>query len=230
MNSFLEYLARGWDGPSLAGKFGSSEPGGVVLRPPCPLAAGGKSAYAAPAFSPRPAQQQPPLAPCALASEYSLLSPEAPFAAPGAQGEAAGAPVHYATSVFSGGGGGAYLQVDYSPLAQTFQPGAKEAPPPPPSDFCPQASSPAALSSTFEWMKVKRNAPPRSKCAPGFLPPRSDRDAQGLGARSRRAGAFSEQPRPAPVVSPTGLTPHHPLSLRKEGDNLGLFQPGHEFR
>ncbi|XP_062974374.1 homeobox protein Hox-D1 [Elgaria multicarinata webbii] len=176
MNSFLEYLARGGDGLSLSGKFGGgAEPGGVALRPPCPLSAGGERAYAGPAagslpdFSQRPAAQQPQqqLAPCALApsafaSEYSLLRPEAPFVvAP----EEAGAPVHYAASVFSGGAGGAYLPVDYSALAESFQPCAKDAPPAPPSDFCPKASCSQAALSTFEWMKVKRSAPPKNKAS-----------------------------------------------------------------
>nr|XP_028604707.1 homeobox protein Hox-D1 [Podarcis muralis] len=178
MNSFLEYLARGGDGLSLATKFGSSEPGGVALRPPCPLSAGGEGAYPTPAagslpdFSPRSAQPQQQLAPCALArsafaaAEYSLLRPEAPYAAPGGPDEA-GAPLHYATtSIFAGGGGGGgspYLQVDYGALSDTFQPCAKDAPPPPPpsSDFCVKAGSRIALS-TFEWMKVKRNAPPKT--------------------------------------------------------------------
>ncbi|XP_066477762.1 homeobox protein Hox-D1 [Tiliqua scincoides] len=160
MNSFLEYLARGVDS-----KLGSA------TEALCPLAAGGKGPYPAPAAGSLPdfAPPQQQLAPCALApsafasAECSLLAPEAPFAAAGEPG----APLHYATSVFSGGG--AYLQVDY-PLAHPLQPGLKEAPP----DLCPKArASPAPSScsggSTFEWMKVKRNAPPRSKlagCAP----------------------------------------------------------------
>ncbi|XP_034968304.1 homeobox protein Hox-D1 [Zootoca vivipara] len=171
MNSFLEYLARGGDGLSLATKFGGSEPGGVALRPPCPLSAGGEGAYPTPTTGSLPAQPQQQLAPCALArsafaeAEYSLLRPEAPYAAPGGPDEA-GAPLHYATtSIFAGGGGGAYLQVDYGALSDTFQPCAKDAPPrppPPSSDFCVKAGSRIALS-TFEWMKVKRNAPPKSK-------------------------------------------------------------------
>ncbi|XP_044282996.1 homeobox protein Hox-D1 [Varanus komodoensis] len=161
MNSFLEYLARGGEGLSLSGKFGGTESGGVALRPPCALSSGGERAYAGPAagslpdFSARPAAQQQ-LAPSAFASagQYSLLRPEAPFVAP----EEAGAPVHYGASAFSGGG--AYLPVDYSALAESFQPCAKDAPP---SDFCPKASCSQAALSTFEWMKVKRSAPPKSK-------------------------------------------------------------------
>ncbi|XP_008117154.1 homeobox protein Hox-D1 [Anolis carolinensis] len=77
--------------------------------------------------------RRPPLPACAFSSAEGslLLRPQQP---PGA---------HYPASLFSvdyGGGG----------LAQTFQPGAEEAPPLPPPDFC-------RCSSTFEWMKVKRN-------------------------------------------------------------------------
>lgn len=147
MHSFLEYLlARGGD--ALApGKVGSS-PSGDLLP-------GGKGSPIAP---------QPQLAPCAFASpDYSLQLgvSQTPFAPQGA-------PLQYATSVFSGGaaaGGGAYLQVDCNPLAHPFQAGTKEAPPPPnpTSDPCPKTCALPALSSTFDWMKVKRNAAPRSK-------------------------------------------------------------------
>uniref|UniRef100_A0A670Y8J0 Homeobox protein Hox-D1 n=1 Tax=Pseudonaja textilis TaxID=8673 RepID=A0A670Y8J0_PSETE len=183
MNSFLEYLSRGGDSLSLAGKFSSAEPGSVALRPPCALSAGGDGAYPGPTagslpdFSKRlaphhqaPRLQPQQLPPCALTShvfpsaDFNLLRPEAPYGAPEES-----APLHYATSIFPGGGGGggsggAYLQMDYTALAETFQPcpkGALLRPPPP--DLCPKASGQAA-ASTFEWMKVKRNAPPKSKC------------------------------------------------------------------
>uniref|UniRef100_A0A8C5S837 Homeobox protein Hox-D1 n=1 Tax=Laticauda laticaudata TaxID=8630 RepID=A0A8C5S837_LATLA len=178
MNSFLEYLSRSGDSLSLAGKFRSAEPGSVALRPPCALSAGGDGAYPGPPagslpdFSKRPQAprlQPPQLPPCALtphlfpSADFHLLRPEAPYGAPEES-----APLHYATSIFpggGGGGGGAYLQMDYTALAETFQPcpkGAPLRPPPPPPDLCPKASGQAA-ASTFEWMRVKRNAPPKSK-------------------------------------------------------------------
>ncbi|XP_054826096.1 homeobox protein Hox-D1 [Eublepharis macularius] len=157
MNSFLEYLARGGEGLSLAGKLGG---GGEPQRPPCPLSAGGEGAYlgSPPEFQAPPQRQ---LEPCALARfaspQYGLLRPEVARGSP----RQAGAPAHYATAVFSGGGGGggaAYLPVDYSALAETLQPCAK-APPPQPADCRPAR----AAVGTFEWMKVKRSAPPPSK-------------------------------------------------------------------
>ncbi|XP_060113002.1 homeobox protein Hox-D1 [Heteronotia binoei] len=164
MNSFLEYLARGGgEGLSLAGKLGGG--GGEALRPPCPLSvAAGQGSYEFPAQPP-----PPQLEPCALARfaspQYSaLLRPEV---ASGGQRQSGGAPAHYATAVFSGAGGGGgapYLPVDYSALAETLQPCAKAPPPPPPSADCRPGR--AALLSTFEWMKVKRNTPPRSKKPP----------------------------------------------------------------
>ncbi|XP_026533514.1 homeobox protein Hox-D1 [Notechis scutatus] len=189
MNSFLEYLSRGGDSLSLTGKFSSAEPGSVALRPPCALSAGGDGAYPGPTagslpdFSKRlaphhqaPRLQPQQLPPCALTShvfpsaDFNLLRPEAPYGAPEES-----APLHYATSIFpgGGGGGGAYLQMDYTALAETFQPcpkGALLRPPPP--DLCPKASGQAA-ASTFEWMKVKRNALQKSKptaCGSSSLP------------------------------------------------------------
>nr|XP_060618931.1 homeobox protein Hox-D1 [Anolis sagrei ordinatus] len=82
--------------------------------------------------------RRPPPPACAFSSAEGslLLRPQQP---PGA---------HYPACLFSvdyGGGG----------LARAFQPGPEDAPPLPSPDFCRCAQ---AARSTFEWMKVKRNA------------------------------------------------------------------------
>lgn len=162
MSSFLEYLERGGEGGGrLGGKRGGGGAEAVLAGAADGAYLGSAAAFAAP---PSP----PQLEPCALARFASphygaLLRPEA---ARGGQRQP-GAPAHYATAVFSGGGGGgggggaaAYLPVDYSALAETLQPCAKA---PPPSPAAHRRPARPALSSTFEWMKVKRSAPPRSK-------------------------------------------------------------------
>nr|XP_045004224.1 homeobox protein Hox-D1 [Jaculus jaculus] len=118
------------------------------------------------------------------AADYGFLAPAPAFDFPGALGRAAdggGAHVHYAASaVFSpggggGGGAGSFLlsgQGDYAafgepgPFPADGHPAAFQTASPAPGAY-PKSASPTsglpAAFGTFEWMKVKRNAPRKSK-------------------------------------------------------------------
>lgn len=119
----------------------------------------------------------------ASAAEYSFLGSGPAFDFPGALGRAAddsGPHVHYATSAVFSGGGSFLLsgQVDFAAFAEPgpFPACLKEPVDGHPGPFqtvspapgaCPKPASPTsglpAAHSTFEWMKVKRNAPKKSK-------------------------------------------------------------------
>lgn len=119
----------------------------------------------------------------ASATDYSFLGSGAAFDFPGALGRAAddgGAHVHYATSAVFSGGGSFLLsgQVDFAafgepgPFPACLKEPADRHPGPfqtasPAPGACPKPASPTsglpAAFSTFEWMKVKRNAPRKSK-------------------------------------------------------------------
>lgn len=124
-----------------------------------------------------------PAAATAGGADYGFLGPGPAYDFPGALGRTAddgGAHVHYATSAVFSRGGSLLLsgQVDYAPFSE---PGAFPACLKEPADGHPRAfhsASPAqgaypksvsptsglpAAFSTFEWMKVKRNAPKKSK-------------------------------------------------------------------
>ncbi|KAF7476405.1 homeobox protein Hox-D1 [Marmota monax] len=126
-----------------------------------------------------------PAAATAGGADYGFLGPGPAYDFPGALGRTAddgGAHVHYATSAVFSRGGSLLLsgQVDYAPFSE---PGAFPACLKEPADGHPRAfhsASPAqgaypksvsptsglpAAFSTFEWMKVKRNAPKKSKLA-----------------------------------------------------------------
>ncbi|KAM5280051.1 homeobox protein Hox-D1 [Ctenodactylus gundi] len=156
--------------------------------PSPPSAASGQPAAppsAAPRYAPCPlgGAFEPGAAPAAAGgADYGFLAPGPAYDFPGAVGRPAdesGAHVHYATSAVFSGGGSFLLsgQVDYafgdtgpfpgclkepadghSGVFQTASP----APGAYPTSASPSSGLPAALS-TFEWMKVKRNAPKKSK-------------------------------------------------------------------
>ncbi|XP_059559985.1 homeobox protein Hox-D1 [Myotis daubentonii] len=141
---------------------------------------------AAPPYAPGTleAAYEPGAAPAAAgAADYAFLGPGPAYDFPCALGRPAddgGAHVHYATSAVFSGGSSLLLsgQVDYAAfgepgpfpaglkgpadgLSGAFQT-ASPAPGAYPKSASPASGLPAALS-TFEWMKVKRNAPKKSK-------------------------------------------------------------------
>ncbi|XP_077739729.1 homeobox protein Hox-D1 [Canis aureus] len=152
-----------------------------------PLAA----ARPAPLAAPPPAA--PAFAPCSLEGAYEAggapaaaggadlgcPGPGAAYDLPCALGRPAGdggARVHYATSAVFSGGGALLLsgQVDYAafgepgPPARLREPAALQPAAPGPGAY-PTSASPAsglpAALSTFEWMKVRRSAPRKSRPA-----------------------------------------------------------------
>ncbi|XP_022357089.1 homeobox protein Hox-D1 [Enhydra lutris kenyoni] len=166
---------------SLAAARSAPLPPAAPAQPPAPPPA-------APSFAPCTLEgaYEPGAAPAAAGgADYGFLGPGSAYDFPCALGRPAddgGAHVHYATSAVFSGGGSFLLsgQVDYaafgepSPLpaclkepadgrAGTFQT-ASPAPGAYPKSASPASGLPAAFS-TFEWMKVKRNAPRKSKLA-----------------------------------------------------------------
>uniref|UniRef100_A0A9L0JFK2 Homeobox protein Hox-D1 n=1 Tax=Equus asinus TaxID=9793 RepID=A0A9L0JFK2_EQUAS len=131
-----------------------------------------------------PTRREPPR-PRPGAPTTASWGPGPPTTSPGAPGRPAddgGAQVHYATSAVCSGGGPFLLsgQVDYAAFGEpgpfpaclkepadghagVFQT-ASPAPGAYPKCASPASGLPAAFS-TFEWMKVKRNAPKKSKLA-----------------------------------------------------------------
>lgn len=154
-------------------------PPAAPAQPPAPPAA-------APSFAPCTLEgaYEPGAAPAAAGgADYGFLGPGSAYDFPCALGRPAddgGAHVHYATSAVFSGGGSFLLsgQVDYAafgepgPLPACLKepadgrPGTFQTASPAPGAY-PKSASPAsglpAAFSTFEWMKVKRNAPRKSK-------------------------------------------------------------------
>ncbi|XP_075386509.1 homeobox protein Hox-D1 [Tenrec ecaudatus] len=142
----------------------------------------------APPFAPSTLEgaYEPGAAPAAAGgADYGFLGPGPPFDFACARGRAAddgGPHVHYAASAVFSGGGSFLLsgQVDYAAFGEPGpfpaclkepgdgHPGAFQTASPAPGAY-PKSASPAsglpAAFSTFEWMKVKRNAPRKSKLA-----------------------------------------------------------------
>lgn len=154
-------------------------PPAASAQPPAPP-------RAAPRYAPCTLEgaYEPGAAPAA-GTDYGFLGPGAAYDFPGALGRPAddsGAHVHYAASAVFSGGGSFLLsgQVDCTAFGETGpfpaclkepadgHPGAfQTASPAPgayPKSISPTSSLPVAFS-TFEWMKVKRNAPKKSKIA-----------------------------------------------------------------
>ncbi|XP_007936983.1 homeobox protein Hox-D1 [Orycteropus afer afer] len=129
---------------------------------------------------------EPGAAPAAAGgADYGFPGPGTAYDFPCALGRPAddgGPHVHYATSAVFSGGGSFLLsgQVDYAAFSEPgpfppclkepvdSHPGAFQTASPAPGTY-PKSASPAsglpAAFSTFEWMKVKRNAPKKSKLA-----------------------------------------------------------------
>lgn len=164
----------------LAAARAAPSPPAAPAQPPAPPPA-------APAYAPCPLEgtYEPGTAPAATGgADYGLPGPGPPYDFPCALGRPAddgGAHVHYATSAVFSGGGSFLLssQVDYAAFGEpapfpaclkepadghsgAFQT-ASAAPGVYPNSASPSSGLPAAFS-TFEWMKVKRNAPKKSKC------------------------------------------------------------------
>ncbi|XP_060033655.1 homeobox protein Hox-D1 [Erinaceus europaeus] len=171
------------------GAFVSCRPPPAAARPaPSSPAAPAPPPAAAPPYAPCPLEgaYEPGAAPAAAgATDFGFLGPGPAFDLPCALGRPAddgGAHVHYAASAVFSGGGSLLLrgQVDCAAFAEPgpfpaclkepadgHQSGAFQTASPAPGAFPPGATSPTSglrgAFSTFEWMKVKRSAPKRSK-------------------------------------------------------------------
>ncbi|XP_019335786.2 homeobox protein Hox-D1 [Alligator mississippiensis] len=142
-------------------------------------------AYGAAGSLPGPPPPPPGFAACQRQGAYGPAPPAAgtfppgydlPYAA-GPQGEGeGGGSLHYATSLLAGGGlpprrePGSRAPLGPFPAglheAPVFPPAGVPSGSPPPGTYPPPRSpAPGAASGTFEWMKVKRNAPRKSKAA-----------------------------------------------------------------
>ncbi|XP_011902467.1 PREDICTED: homeobox protein Hox-D1 [Cercocebus atys] len=160
----------------------SPSPPATPVRPPAPPPA-------APQYAPCTLEgsYEPGAAPAAVGAgtDYGFLGPGPAYDFPGVLGRAAddgAAHVHYATSAVFSGGGSFLLsgQVDYAAFGEPGpfpaclkepadgHPGAFQTASPAPGTY-PKSVSPASglpgAFSTFEWMKVKRNASKKSKLA-----------------------------------------------------------------